>query len=307
MTNKSFKYRLLLKVFRILPVKKIMASPTEKTQKLFRKGYKGENIPDLHDAELSITQEKVNGSTVLSFRHMTKTERVGIYLVGGGMLKYPKPDQAKEVLKLAKTCGMDMLLPYYPILFTGARLPDVYEMLYALYKNTLEQYKPENICLMGGSSGGNLALGLASYINEKGEGLPLPGKIYAGSPGTLLRTEEELALAHKQEESDVVMSVKAIDTVWEGMTGGKEVPAYMKYLQLGNYTGLKDVYMSFGGDEVFLAGAESIRKRMEEFGVHVTVEVGEGMYHSYAMMPLVKEAEGGYQNFLAYISSDTII
>jgi len=194
------------------------------------------------------------------------------------MLKYPKPSQARSLISLAKEGNIDILLPYYPILFSGGSLPVVYEMLYALYKKALRKYKAEDICIMGGSSGGNLAIGMVSYINAKEEGLPMPGKIYAGSPGTLLLTEEEKEKAANLEKTDVVMSVKAIENIWNGVTGGKKVPEYMTYLQLGNYSGLKDVYMSFGGDEVFLAGAEPIKKRLEEFGVHVTVEVGDGMY-----------------------------
>lgn len=301
MANRSLKYRVLLSLVRALPAKKIMASPPEKAQKIFKKAYKGIQIPDLHDPDLRSQRKEVAGSTVLSIWHKKPVDKVGIYLIGGGMLKYPKPSQAKECMTLAKECGIDMMLPYYPIIFTGATLPDVYEMVYQLYKETLREYKPENICLMGGSSGGNLALGLVSYINEKGEGLPMPGKIYASSPGTLYLTEDEKAFAKKQEKTDVIMSVQATLSVWEGMTGGKEVPAYMKYLQLGDYSGLKDVYLSFGGDEVFLAGAESIKRRLEEFGVHVTLEIGEGMYHSYAMMPIVKEAEEGYRRFKEYI------
>ena len=301
MAKRSLKYRILLPLVRLSPAKKLMASPPEKTQKLFRKAYKGVQIPKLSDGEMSIHEKTVAGSTVLAIRHRKSTGRAGVYLVGGGMLKYPQPDQAEEVLQLAKDTGRDMYLPYYPIIFTGASLPDAYEMVYQLYKKLLKEYAPENICLMGGSSGGNLAIGLISYINEKGEGLPMPGKLYAGSPGTLLLSDEEKALAKSQEKTDVIMSVQAIDSVWEGMTGGKEVPPYMKYLQLGDYSGLKDVYLSFGGDEVFLAGAESIKKRLEEFGVHVTLEVGEGMYHSYAMMPMVKAAEDGYRRFKEYI------
>ena len=97
------------------------------------------------------------------------------------------------------------------------------------------------------------------------------------------------------------MSLPALENIWEGMTGGKEVPDYMKYLQVGDYTGLPDVYLSFGGDELFLTGADSIRKRLEEYGVHVTVEICEGLYHSYAMLPLVKDAQEEDQNFVAYI------
>ena len=40
---------------------------------------------------------------------------------------------------------------------------------------------------------------------------------------------------------------------------------------------------------------------VEEFGVHVTLEIGEGMYHSYAMLPLVKETQEGYRNYTGYL------
>ncbi len=302
MENKSLKYKMPLSAFRALPVKKLMAGTPEQTQKLFRKAYHGADIPHLQDPELLILQKETAESKVLYARHPKKAERVGIYMVGGGMLKYPKPGQAKEIVKLAKACDMDMLLPYYPILFTGATLPDAYRMIYELYKETLKDYAPDNICLMGGSSGGNLALGLVSYIRDRGERLPLPGRIYAGSPGTLLLTDEEKRLAERQEKTDVIMSRAALEHIWAGMTGGRKVPDYMKYLQLGDYTGLRDVYLSFGGDELFLAGADPIRTRLEECGVHVTVEIGEGLYHSYALLPMVKEAEAGYRNFMAYIS-----
>lgn len=178
MDKKSLKYKILLSAFQVLPVKKLMAGSPEKTQKLFRMAYKGADIPALRDPALLILQKEVAGSKVLCALHKDKSSRVGIYLVGGGMLKYPKPNQAKEIVKLAKDCDMDMLLPYYPILFTGATLPDAYQMVYELYKETLKEYEPENICLMGGSSGGNLALGLVSYINVKSERLSLPGRIY---------------------------------------------------------------------------------------------------------------------------------
>lgn len=303
MPKKSFRYRVLLKLFRVLPVKRIMASPTEKTQRVFRLAYKGENIPKLYDAAMTVKRLKIAGSSVLYYKLNRPTGRLAIYLVGGGMLKYPQPAQAKQLLALAKQWNSDVMLPYYPIIFSGGTLPDVYSMLYETYKRALLRYRPENITFVGGSSGGNLAIGLTCYINDMGEGLPQPGKIYAGSPGTLLLTDTERVLAYQQEKTDVVMSVRAIETIWSGMTGGREVPAYMKHLQLGDYTGVRDVYMSFGGDEVFLAGADSIRKRMEEFGVHVTEEIGEGMYHSYAMMPFVDDAAEGNRNYIAYMQT----
>lgn len=301
MPKKTFKYRVLLKTIRLLPVKKIMASPPEQTQRIFRLAYKGENVPKLHDAAMTVRRLRFEGGSVLYYKLHRPTDRLAIYLVGGGMLKYPQPAQAKSLVGCAKEWNADIMLPYYPIIFSGGTLPDVYAMLYALYKKALSRYKAENITVVGGSSGGNLAIGLTAYINDMGEGLPQPGKIYAGSPGTLLLTDEERALAYRQEKTDVVMSVRATESVWAGMTGGREVPAYMKHLQLGDYTGVRDVYLSFGGDEVFLAGAVPIRRRLEECGAHVTLEIGEGMYHSYAMMPFVRDAAEGYRRFTEYM------
>ena len=278
-----------------------MELPPDKTQKLFKKAYKGVRIPRMYDPDIDIRREKVNGSTCLWYRHKKAKKKVCIYMIGGGMLKYPSPAQAREVLDISLETSVDFILPYYPLVITGHTLTDVYDMMYALYKRMLKIYKSENISFLGGSSGANLALGLISYINDKKEGLPMPGKIYAGSPGSILITEEEKKKAAMLDKSDVIMSQKATKAVWEGMTGGRKVPDYMESLQLGDYTGLKDVYLSFGGDEVFAAAADSIKNRLELHGVHVTLEIEPGMYHAYAVFPLVKEAIPGYRRMKEYI------
>lgn len=302
--NLSAKYRFLLTLCRLFKLQRVMELPPEKAKKLFAKVYKGVQIPKLNDEEIVTNTESVMGSTCLWYRHKARCERVCIYLVGGGMLKYPTPSQAKEVLQIAKTTGVDFVLPYYPLVHTGNTLPDVYKMIFELYQELLAIYEPENIYILGGSSGANLALGMISYINEISENIPKPGKIYAGSPGSLLISDEERSKADLLDKTDVIMSQKATLSVWDGMTGGKKVADYMESLQLGNYTGLKDVYLSFGGDEVFTAAADSIKARLEAYGVHVTLEIEPGLYHAYAPIPLVKDAMPGYQRMLGYISGD---
>ncbi|MCR5273136.1 MAG: alpha/beta hydrolase, partial [Lachnospiraceae bacterium] len=263
--------------------------------------YRGVVIPKMRDDRIDINTESVHGSACLWYRYKNKNDRVCIYLVGGGMLKYPGVRQAREVLDIAKETGVDFVLPFYPLVHTGNTLIDVYEMIYALYKKVLESYAPENVYILGGSSGANLALGLISYINERGEGLKMPGKVYAGSPGSLLVTREEKKKAARLDKTDVIMSQKATFSVWKGMTGGKKVADYMESLQLGDYSGLKNVYLSFGGDEVFAAAADSIKARLEKYGVKVKMEVAPGMYHCYAVIPLVKDALPAYRRMIRYI------
>lgn len=296
----SFKYSVLKKVFGLINTQKMMSQPYDKLIRLFKSRDAKPDIPKLSDSELDFKVFRVNDFPVLYIRHKKPTDSVCVYLVGGGMLKYPKPLQVKKLIKLAKTIGRDIILPYYP-LCPNYTLPNVYDMLYKLYRKLLKKYSADNIAFLGVSSGGNLALGLVSHINAAEEGLPMPGKIYASSPGTLHCTAEEKKRAACLNEKDLVMSTTALENIWDGMTGGKDVPDYMKYLQKGNYSCLKDVYLSFGSDEIFAAAADSIKSRLEEFGVHVTLEIGEGMYHTYAAMPLVFEAQQGYDNLTAYL------
>ena len=295
----SVQYAVLKKAARLLNFQKIMAQPYDKLQHTFHTTTAVPNIPNMRDPELTVETRTLCGQPVLYVKHKKPARAVCVYVVGGGMLKYPKTSQAKEQLTLAKATGRDMVLPYYPLV--PHSLLDVYAMLYELYKQLLGQYRPEEIAFLGGSSGGNHTLGLISYINAKGEGLPMPGKIYLSSPGTLLCTPEEKEKAAQLDKTDLIMSRKALESIFDGMAAGKAVPDYMRWLQKGDYTGLKEAYLCFGGDELFSAAAQTLRARLEACGVQVTLEVGKGLYHCYSAMPFVPEAKAGRQRMVDYL------
>ena len=296
----SAKYTLLKVIAKILRLQNMMKKPYSQLQKKFKTQTAYPVIPECIEEDLDFSTFKVGVNPVLHIKHKAPAEQVCIYLIGGGMLKYPKKDEVKEQIKLARLTGRDMVLPYYPLVPDNSIL-DVYEMLYQLYKKLIAKYEHENIAIAGGSSGGNLALGLISYINEKGEGIPMPGKIYAASPGTMIYTEEEKRKAKILDGRDLIMSIIALENIQAGMENGREVPEYMRYLQRGDYTGLKEAYLIFGGDEGFSAAADTIAEQMRKFGVDVRLEIGEGMYHMYSMMPLVPEAKKAYQDMIEYL------
>lgn len=296
----SAKYTLLKVIAKILRLQNMMKKPYSQLQKKFKTQTAYPVIPECIEEDLDFSTFKVGVNPVLHVKHKAPAEQVCIYLIGGGMLKYPKKDEVKEQIKLARLTGRDMVLPYYPLVPDNSIL-DVYEMLYQLYKKLIAEYEHENIAIAGGSSGGNLVLGLISYINEKGEGIPMPGKIYAASPGTMIYTEEEKRKAKILDGRDLIMSIIALENIQVGMENGREVPEYMRYLQRGDYTGLKEAYLIFGGDEVFSAAADTIAEQMRKFGVDVRLEIGEGMYHMYSMMPLVPEAKKAYQDMIEYL------
>lgn len=296
----SLKYTIIKKLFHIIPMQKVMAKPYDELLKTFHTAGAKPSIPQLNDPELSFQTHRIGESPVLEISHKQKSEYLCIYVAGGGMLKYPKPSQTKELIPLAKVTGRDMLLPYFP-LAPENDLIDVLNMLYATYKMALEQYPAEKIAFLGGSSGAAMVLWLMSWINMSGEGVPMPGKLALSSPGSALSAEERKR-AEELNRTDLIMSTTALDNIFKGMVGDKELPDALLYTSRGIYDGIKDVYLSYGGDEVFSAAAHSTEEQLKRYGAKVTLEIAEGMYHTYAVMPLVKEAEPGHQRLVDYLT-----
>ena len=296
----SLKYSIIKTMFHIIPIQKVMAKPYDELLKTFHTAEAKPSIPELKDPEFTFQTHKVDNFPVLEISHKKKTDYVCIYVAGGGMLKYPKPSQAKELVPLAKETGRNMLLPYFP-LAPEHDLIDALNMLYATYKMALEHYPAENIAFLGGSSGAAMVLWLMSFINQQGEGTQMPGKIALSSPGSAL-TAEERKHAEALNSTDLIMSTTALDNIFKGMIGEKELPDELLYTSKGIYDGIKDVYLSYGGDEVFSAAAKSTAQQLRNYGANVMLEIAEGMYHTYAVMPLVKEARPGHQRLVAYLT-----
>lgn len=296
----SLKYSIIKTMFHIIPMQKMMAKPYDELLKMFHTAEAKPVIPELKDPELTFQTHKVESFPVLEISHKKKSEYVCIYVAGGGMLKYPKPSQAKELVTLAKETGRNMLLPYFP-LAPEHDLIDALNMLYATYKMALEHYPAEKIAFLGGSSGAAMVLWLISYINKLGEGVPIPGKLALSSPGSALSAEERKR-AEELNKTDLIMSTTALDNIFKGMIVDKELPDELLYTSRGIYDGIKDVYLSYGGDEVFSAAAQSTAQCLRSYGAEVTLEIADGMYHTYAMMPLVKEALPGHQRLVAYLT-----
>ena len=299
----SLKYTIIKTLFHIIPIQNVMAKPYDELLKTFHTAQATPSIPQLKDAELTFETHSVEHFPVLEISHKKKSDHLCIYVAGGGMLKYPKPSQAKELIPLAKATGRNMLLPYFP-LAPEHDLIDALHMLYATYKMALEHFPAEKIAFLGGSSGAAMVLWLMSYINMQGEDVPMPGKIALSSPGSALTTEERKR-AEELNKTDLIMSTTALDNIFKGMVGERKLPDALLYTSKGIYDGIKDVYLSYGADEVFSAAAQSTAQQLKSYGANVTLEIAEGMYHTYAVMPLVKEAKPGHERLVAYLTVET--
>ena len=295
----SLKYEILKRLVKAANIKKKWtAMSTEEFLEDRRKQNAKLRIPDLSDPEFDISRIQVMGCTVLRLIHRKKTDKANLFIIGGGMVMSPRPGSVKKALQFAKETGADLYVPWYP-LCTDFPLSKAYEMIHETYKVMLRDYKPENISVLGTSSGGNLALGMVAYINDGHVDTPMPGYIMAISPGTCVETDEEWQRMLELDKKDVAIPAQYMKTAVEIMRHGDDtVPDYMIWLQKGDFTNCPKVTFIYGSDETLYACAPSFEKAMKKYGVDYDLIVGEGLFHCYPVFPIVKEAKEGWDQMV---------
>lgn len=299
MAVRSLGYRVLRLAVGLMGAKKFFARPLLEIIKITKQKTLPPAPPTLSHPAMSIATQEIAGSPVVFMKHRQPTDRACMLLVGGGWMRYPTKSSLKTALRMGLETGRDMIIPYYPLCLEQP-VTCAYQMIYALYRDVVNTYPAEKLIVSGSSSGGNLAMGLVAHINALKEGVPLPGKLYLSSPGNCFRDEKTRQLARKLNPHDILIDVRFIECAKTFMTQGEPVPDYMLYLEDGCYHGLKEAWLSYGSEEVLFSFCHTLSHALERDGVKVTKEIGEGLYHCYPFLPIVREAKPGWRSMIAY-------
>ena len=301
----SFKYELLKRLFRLSGFKnRSFAGSAEELVDRARALNAKTAIPKLHDPEIEVGRITVDGFPVVTMLHRGRAKRANLFLIGGGMIRAPRPGSIRKALSVAKETGLDLYVPYYP-LCTDYPLTRAYAMILETYREMLRHYAPEDISLLGTSSGGNLALGMIPYLNDLRSPLPRPAMIMAISPGTCVRTDEEWRRMQELDRLDVAIPARYMKEAEAVMRcGGGSVPDYMIWLQTGDFTSCPRVVFMYGTDECLYAVAPSFEAAMKRYGVDYEMIVGEGMFHCYPVFPLCREAREGWAQMIGILKGD---
>jgi len=299
----SFKYKLLKGIVRLAGVRKGFEGTPESLVAKAKASNAKVGIPTLTDDEIEVSRVEVMGFPVLKMIHRGKAGRANLFIIGGGMVKCPRPKSIGKALKIAKLTGLDLYVPYYP-LCTDYPVTKSYEMIHETYKLMLKDYRAQDISVMGTSSGGNLALGIVAYINANKLDVPMPGSILAISPGTCIDTDEERSRIGELDRKDLLIPASYMDNAEKIMAHGQDVPKYMLRLQTGDFTNCPKVTLMYGSDECLYAFAPSFERRLKECKVPYRMIVGQGMFHVYPVFPICREAKEGWNQMIRLMRNE---
>jgi acetyl esterase/lipase len=204
-------------------------------------------------------------------RHVVLYFHGGVYVMGDAALA---ADLAAEVGRRtrAKVISVDYrLAPEHPY-------PAAVDDALAAYEALLEGgTAPSDIAFAGESAGGGLAI--ATLVNARDHGLPLPAAAFAMSPyadltlaGTTMETKRD---------ADPLLSPQALQARVSDYTAGQDAALGLISPVFADLSGLPPLIIQVGTHEVLLDDAIRLARQAATADVQVTLDVTPGVPHVF--------------------------
>ena len=214
-------------------------------------------------------------------RHVVLYFHGGVYVMGDAFLA---ADLASQVGRRtdAKVISVDYrLAPEHPY---PAAVDDALAAYHALLHNDVA---PSDIVFAGESAGG--ALAVATLVNARDRGLPLPAAAFVMSPYADLTLAG--ATMETKSEVDPLMSRKALQPRVTDYTAGQDAALGLISPIFADLSGLPPLIIQAGSHEVLLDDAVRLARQAATADVEVTLDVTPRVPHVFqAYHPILDEA-----------------
>ena len=150
---------------------------------------------------------------------------------------------------------------------------------------------------MGDSAGGGLSAAFREYLGEND--LPEPEHLVLISPWVDVSMSGDYG---KYEDRDPMIGIDGGREMGKAWAGDLDTKDYRVSPMFGNVDKLPQTTIFIGTHEVLYPDVIKFYDKLEENGVDVELNVGEGMYHVYPILPVAPESKEAFNRIVEIIS-----
>jgi acetyl esterase/lipase len=259
-------------------------SDVSEQRRLLREFASAQPLP----AEVTVTAAALGGVPTAEItvdgvepRHIVLYFHGGVYVIGDAFLTADLASQVGRRTR-AKVISVDYrLAPEHPY---PAAVDDALAAYQALLDNGTA---PSDIAFAGESAGGGLAI--ATLVNARDHGLPLPAAAFVMSPYADLTLAG--ATMETKREVDPLMSPQALQARVTDYTAGQDAAVGLISPIFADLSGLPPLIIQAGTHEVLLDDAVRLAQQAASADVEVTLDLTPGVPHVFqAYYPILDEA-----------------
>jgi monoterpene epsilon-lactone hydrolase len=251
-----------------------VGSSVDEQRRQLRELVSGQPLP----AEVTVTAAALGGVPTaeitvdgIEARHVVLYFHGGVYVIGDAFLAAELASQVGRRTR-AKVISVDYrLAPEHPY---PAAVGDALAAYEALLHNGIA---PADIAFAGDSAGGGLAI--ATLLNARDRGLPLPAAAFVMSPyadltlaGTTIETRREV---------DPLLSRELLEPRVTDYTSGHDAAVDLISPVFADLSGLPPLIIQAGTHEVLLDDAVRLARQAAFADVEVTLDITPGVPHVF--------------------------
>lgn len=231
---------------------------------------------------LSIVKRTVNERNVFTLSSKQgRSKTVILYFHGGAYVFGFKAIHWDFFKTLIQNTGCTIVAPDYP-LAPYQTYEDAYAMIKPIYLDLIDRFGSENLILMGDSSGGGLALGLAQTM--KNEELPSAKQIVLLSPWLDLSLSDPACLA--LDKLDPILSISGLRKAAKAYAGQTDLKHFQLSPLYGRLDGLGKISLFIGSRDLLVADARRFKKIALDQGIDLDYTEIQDMVHIGMLLPL---------------------
>ena len=251
-----------------------VGSDANEQRRLFREAASAQPMP----ADVTVTAAALGGVPTAEItvdgiepRHVVLYFHGGVYVIGDAFLAAGLASEVGRRTQ-AKVISVDYrLAPEHPY---PAAIDDALAAYQALLENGTD---PSDIAFVGESAGG--ALAIATLVNARDHGLPLPAAAFAMSPyADLTLSGETIETKH---DVDPLLSRELLRPRVTDYVSGEDAALGLISPVFADLSGLPPLIIQAGSHEVLLDDAVRLARQAAISDVEVTLEITPRMPHVF--------------------------
>jgi acetyl esterase/lipase len=230
----------------------------------------------------AVTQTDVSGRNIYTVIPKNQTSAIHVlYFHGGAYVLGLKNHHYNFVSRCIKSIGCKVTIIDYP-LAPRYTAENAYEVAIAVYKGIIKSESADKIVLMGDSSGGGLALGLAQYLRD--QQIPQPKQIILLSPwlDVTMQNPDMAAI----DKHDPILSIEGLIMAGQAYAGNKDPKDPMISPMYGTFENLGAISLFTSTNDILNADARKFKRMSDQQGVGIRYEEYAELFHDWMIFDI---------------------